>query len=83
MNKNKAREWLERAGFTVYQENSPHSPRPYLCYKHEGCNSFTSLLYTDMPPNTVLEIIFSECKKVGRIQLRQELNHMFSHLNYE
>ena len=91
MNIDKAEELLQRAGFETYNKSlgNPLSKikngflRPSICYFYNGCNSFTGILYTDQPPNTILEIIFSECKKVGRIQLRQELNHSLSIQNYE
>lgn len=78
----KAKTLLERAGFTTYN-SSMSSERPYICFHHNGCNSYSGILYLDQPDNTILEIIFAECKKVGRIQVRQQLNHLVSNINYE
>ena len=76
--------WLQMAGFETYNKATPSTGRPYICCKnHSGTNSFTELIYADQPENTLLEIIFNLCKKVGRIQMRQDLNHMISIHNYE
>lgn len=74
---------LQIAGFMTYNLSPFATPRPYICYTHPGTNSFSGHLYTDQTKDFILRHIFNECKKVGKIQLRQELHHLISNINYE
>lgn len=79
---------FERAGFTIYNEQyielrPSRGYRPYFCVQHPGTNAYSGLIYVDQPENTLMEILYAECKKVGRIQVRQELAHLINIQNYE
>lgn len=73
---------FEMAGFSIYNITE-NVERPYFCFTHEGTNGYAGLLYTDQPENTMMEILFSECKRVGRIQVRQELSQLINIINHE
>lgn len=75
----------ELAGFKYSHEGDE-----YVCFTHKGTNSYkmcistdeTSLNYTGTEKQ-LLKRIFKECKRVGRIEVRQELNKIINETNYE
>ena len=67
-----------------------HEGKDFVCFVHDGANSHKILISQDEklsnPVKTeedVLKILFDECKRIGRIQARQELAKIINFTNYD
>lgn len=76
---------LKLAGFTI---RNVDRERKYISAEHPHTNSYSQLFQISNnksleTQSDFLKVLFGECKKVGRIQVRQELSKAIGIFNYD